>query len=104
MTTRDTQATHGRGATANPPNRFDRLHLAVEPEADAGTEPRAIATEYFRDTSKSIISRNSSPDIPFETSLNPYRGCEHGCIYCYARPTNDTWACRPGSTSKAIRN
>jgi DNA repair photolyase len=48
-----------------------------------------VATEYFRDTSRSVISRNDSPDIPFETSLNPYRGCEHGCIYCYARPTHE---------------
>ncbi|MFZ3377310.1 MAG: hypothetical protein WA183_17315, partial [Chthoniobacterales bacterium] len=47
------------------------------------------ATQYFRDGSKTIISRNSSPDVGFETSINPYRGCEHGCIYCYARPTHE---------------
>ena len=46
-------------------------------------------TQYFRDGTKSIITRNTSPDVGFETSLNPYRGCEHGCIYCYARPTHE---------------
>src|SRR5216117_2182269 len=46
-------------------------------------------TQYFRDASQSIITRNNSPDVGFETSLNPYRGCEHGCIYCYARPTHE---------------
>jgi DNA repair photolyase len=53
-----------------------------------GERPRR-ATHYFRDGSKTIISRNSSPDVGFETSVNPYRGCEHGCIYCYARPTHE---------------
>lgn len=88
---RDQRETHGRGATGNPPNRFDRLHLAVEPEGlvDDGSDRRVVATEYYRDTSRSVISHNDSPDIPFEVSLNPYRGCEHGCVYCYARPTHE---------------
>ena len=47
------------------------------------------ATQFFRDGTKTIIARNNSPDVGFETSLNPYRGCEHGCIYCYARPTHE---------------
>ena len=47
------------------------------------------STQFFRDGSKTIITRNNSPDVGFETSLNPYRGCEHGCIYCYARPTHE---------------
>lgn len=90
----DRRGAHGRGATDNPPNRFDRLHLAIEPDADPASidgdaGARTIATEYYRDSSRSIITRNDSPDIPFETSLNPYRGCEHGCIYCYARPTHE---------------
>src|SRR6202049_4829953 len=51
-------------------------------------QPRR-ATQYFRDGSKTIITRNSSPDVGFETSVSPYRGCEHGCIYCYARPTHE---------------
>ncbi len=54
-----------------------------------GEERPRRATQYFRDGTKSIVTRNSSPDVGFETSLNPYRGCEHGCIYCYARPTHE---------------
>src|SRR5205814_1955807 len=57
---------------------------------DPGTEERPRrATQYFRDGTKSVITRNNSPDVGFETSVNPYRGCEHGCIYCYARPTHE---------------
>lgn len=85
---RATEAPRGRGAAENPANRFERLHLAVDPDAPA-PPPGQVPTEYFRDASRSVISRNDSPDIPFETSLNPYRGCEHGCIYCYARPTHE---------------
>jgi DNA repair photolyase len=84
----------GRGASWSPANRFQRLHVdrtdidVVDGDADAEERPR-LATQYFRDGTKSIITRNSSPDVGFETSLNPYRGCEHGCIYCYARPTHE---------------
>jgi DNA repair photolyase len=83
----------GRGAASNPPNRFETL--AVERDGDAldaalaeGEEvgPRTL---FLRDTSRTIIARNDSPDIFFETSVNPYRGCEHGCVYCYARPTHE---------------
>jgi DNA repair photolyase len=81
-----------RGTAQQPPNRFDRLYVEVEPdaivEADGG-RAAADPTEYFRDRSKTIVSTNDSPDIPFTHSLNPYRGCEHGCIYCYARPTHE---------------
>jgi len=85
----------GRGTGAQPANRFDRLHVDVEPDAegDAATDEdardRTVRTEFFRDHSRSVISTNDSPDIPFSASLNPYRGCEHGCIYCYARPTHE---------------
>lgn len=76
----------GRGAASNPKNRFERIEVEPDPgEPDAG-EP---ATEYLKDSSRSVISRNDSPDIPFEASLNPYRGCSHGCAYCYARPTHE---------------
>jgi DNA repair photolyase len=73
---------HGRGVTPNPCNRLER---------DAGTvaEDPAPRTEFFRDSSRSIIARNSSPDVGFDASINPYRGCEHGCAYCYARPTRE---------------
>src|SRR5437773_337352 len=84
----------GRGASWSPANRFERLHVdltdidVVDDDPDADERPRR-ATQYFRDATKSIITRNTSPDVGFETSLNPYRGCEHGCIYCYARPTHE---------------
>src|SRR5881628_3457480 len=84
----------GRGASWSPANRFERLHVdltdidVVDNDPDAEERSRR-ATQYFRDATKSIITRNTSPDVGFETSLNPYRGCEHGCIYCYARPTHE---------------
>ncbi len=85
---------HGRGASWSPGNRFEKLHVdltdvdVIDADPDEDERPRR-ATQYFRDASKSIITRNNSPDVGFETSLNPYRGCEHGCIYCYARPTHE---------------
>jgi DNA repair photolyase len=84
----------GRGASWSPANRFEKLHVdlndadAVDVDFDAEERPRR-ETQYFRDGTKSVITRNTSPDVGFETSLNPYRGCEHGCIYCYARPTHE---------------
>lgn len=77
-----------RGAPGNPPNRFEKIHL--EPDAEWNPEEDVLPrTQFFKDHSKTIIARNDSPDIGFESSLNPYRGCEHGCIYCYARPTHE---------------
>lgn len=73
-----------RGASGNPPNRFEAL--AVELDEPAERNPR---TQFLREESGSIISRNDSPDISFGASLNPYRGCEHGCSYCYARPYHE---------------
>ena len=86
-----TCALPGRGAAINPPNRFERLHLAPDPDAEllpeeARPHPR---TEYFFDASESLLTRNDSPDIPFTHGLNPYRGCEHGCAYCFARPYHE---------------
>jgi len=78
----------GRGATINPADRFTALRYELD-EFSSSEEARPLPTEFFRDDSQSIISRNNSPDIGFETSLNPYRGCEHGCAYCYARPTHE---------------
>jgi DNA repair photolyase len=85
---------HGRGASWSPANRFEKLHVDLSDldvaDSDPGTEERPrCRTQYFRDGTKSVITRNNSPDVGFETSLNPYRGCEHGCIYCYARPTHE---------------
>jgi DNA repair photolyase len=79
-----TQAPRGRGAAVNPQNRFETL--AVEMEVPG---PDRVPTELLRDGSRSIITYNDSPDVGFDASLNPYRGCEHGCIYCYARPTHE---------------
>ena len=85
---------HGRGASWSPANRFEKLHLdvtdvdVVDPVAAAEERPRR-ATQFFRDATKTIIARNESPDVGFETSVNPYRGCEHGCIYCFARPSHE---------------
>ena len=84
-----------RGSAENPAGRFERLALAEDaefvdddPEAggDGGARP-ALRSRYYRDPSRTLLARNSSPDVPFDTSLNPYRGCENGCIYCLATET-----------------
>lgn len=84
----------GRGASHNPANRFTRIERVPEPGFEG--EVRHPLTEFLGDRSRSIISRNDSPDIGFEASVNPYRGCEHGCIYCYARPTHEYFGFSPG--------
>jgi DNA repair photolyase len=77
-----------RGAPENPANRFEKIHL--EPDEDWNPEEDvAPRTQFLIDHSKTVIAYNDSPDIDFNASLNPYRGCEHGCIYCYARPTHE---------------
>jgi len=77
----------GRGTLLNPPNRYERLHVEADPDDPApdGGGP----TIYYRDASRTILAENSSPDLGFRYSLNPYRGCAHGCIYCYARPSHE---------------
>jgi DNA repair photolyase len=87
-------APRGRGAGFDPPNRFERSHAEVDLEAVRDDESwlRARArpeTVCLPDRSRSVVARNDSPDVGFEVSLNPYRGCEHGCAYCYARPTHE---------------
>lgn len=78
----------GRGASSNPANRFELIHYERD---DSLTEEEipAPATRFYRDQARSILVYNDSPDVGFEVSINPYRGCEHGCIYCYARPTHE---------------
>ena len=77
-----------RGAGRNPPNRFERLALERDADWDPEQDPLP-RTVFLRDRTSKIITSNDSPDIAFEHSINPYRGCEHGCIYCYARPTHE---------------
>jgi DNA repair photolyase len=75
-----------RGTSREPENRYERLHVEADPDV-AGGSP--LPTLFYRDTSRSALAENESPDVGFRFSLNPYRGCEHGCIYCYARPTHE---------------
>jgi DNA repair photolyase len=82
----------GRGSQITPPNRFERTWTEADFEqltAEDLPEDRKIPTEYFADQTKSIITTNDSPDVGFRFSINPYRGCEHGCAYCYARPGHE---------------
>jgi len=81
----------GRGSALNPPNRFEELRVEpLEDDAIFSEEQRhKIPTKFYVDTSKSILAKNDSPDLGFKYSINPYRGCEHGCIYCYARPSHE---------------
>jgi DNA repair photolyase len=91
-----------RGTALNPHNRFQPI--ATDRDQDDGWYqapedtlcPDSIATEVVDEQVRTIISRNQSPDIPFEQSVNPYRGCEHACIYCFARPSHAYWDLSPG--------
>ncbi|ANG62705.1 radical SAM protein [Marinobacterium aestuarii] len=85
----------GRGALSNPANRFAPTRSDIDPVED-GEMPARITTVQINERPKTIISRNKSPDVPFEQSINPYRGCEHGCIYCFARPSHAYWDLSPG--------
>ena len=91
----------GRGTVLNPPNRFSPIRLVPEDDgwsrmnADHGAEC-CTNTEVCPEYAKTIVTKNNSPDVPFDFSINPYRGCEHGCIYCFARPTHSFWDLSPG--------
>jgi DNA repair photolyase len=78
---------HGRGVSHDPPNRFETLH--VEREAWTDESDPLPRTRFYRDHTRDIIATNDSPDVPLDAGINPYRGCEHGCVYCYARPTHE---------------
>ena len=99
MTGKETTTfTKGRGALSNREGRF--AHHVVEPVDDGWPVdeelPARPKTELYPDKTKNIIARNSSPDISFDQSINPYKGCEHGCVYCYARPTHSYLDLSPG--------
>jgi DNA repair photolyase len=99
------QARKGRGAVSNRTGRYERFsnHAIDDGWRDAngsvpddGETPSKLVTDVRKDTSRTVITRNNSPDIGFDRSINPYRGCEHGCIYCYARPTHAYLGHSPG--------
>ncbi|MEJ2513622.1 MAG: PA0069 family radical SAM protein [Gammaproteobacteria bacterium] len=87
----------GRGAVSNPEGRFESMRRTVEDDGWTPLPtPAAPRTVVSPDAARSVISTNDSPDVPFEQSVNPYRGCEHGCIYCYARPGHAWLGMSPG--------
>jgi len=97
--TADPRRLHGRGALSNAAGRFEKqTRVLVDDGWREDDEPApSLKTEILRDTSRTIITRNNSPDISFSQSINPYKGCEHGCIYCFARPTHAYLGLSPGA-------
>lgn len=83
--------TGARGAVSNPKNRFETLEVVLDPVEPREDEEETLPerTRYYQDHSQSIIAWNTSPDVGFEAGINPYRGCEHGCAYCFARPSHE---------------
>ena len=93
----DAQRYRGRGASSNEVGRFEAyIHELMDDGWDGLSDLEPFKTEVRHEKSTAIITRNHSPDIPFDRSINPYRGCEHGCSYCYARPTHSYWGLSPG--------
>jgi len=88
----------GRGAVSNATGRFEPERRVATDDGwgSADETPPLLDTVYARDTARTVITKNDSPDVPFERSINPYRGCEHGCIYCFARPTHAYLGLSPG--------
>jgi len=90
----------GRGSQIAPANRYERVHAEADFEHLEGAEvedsPRPVPTEFLPNDTKRIICENDSPDVGFRYSINPYRGCEHGCAYCYARPGHETLGLNAG--------
>ena len=78
----------GRGASINPPNRFEGLHVEVDPDLPPEERPHP-KTQFYFDATESVLTANESPDVGYDVGLNCYRGCEHGCVYCYARPYHE---------------
>ncbi len=98
--TADPRRLRGRGALSNASSRYDRETRVLLDDGwhmPGEDEPPPLKTEVLIDTTRTIIARNNSPDISFQQSINPYRGCEHGCIYCFARPTHAYLGFSPGA-------
>jgi DNA repair photolyase len=87
MTSNALPVLKGRGTAWNPPNRFESIHVERDGWLDPDDPPPE--TVLLRDASRSILAYNESPDVGFDVGINPYRGCSHGCSYCYARPTHE---------------
>src|SRR5437764_3367772 len=96
--TADTRALRGRGARSNASGRYEREARVLVDDGWTKDDdaPPPLKTEVLRDSSRTIITRNASPDLSFDRSINPYKGCEHGCIYCFARPTPAYLGLSPG--------
>jgi DNA repair photolyase len=86
----------GRGAVSNRTGRYERLETVAVDDGWSEPEEEPVRTRLLVDTARSIITSNDSPDVPFDRSINPYRGCEHGCIYCSARPSHAWLGLSPG--------
>ena len=89
----------GRGAASNDTARFERVQRVAFDDGWGQVEddqPPRVETRFDIDATRTIIARNASPDIGFDRSINPYRGCEHGCVYCYARPSHAYLGLSPG--------
>ncbi|MBB3226610.1 DNA repair photolyase [Luteibacter sp. Sphag1AF] len=93
-----TRVIKGRGAASNPEGRFERIRHQAEDDGwlREPAEPVRVETSVREERARSVISRNDSPDIHFDQALNPYRGCEHGCVYCFARPSHAYLNLSPG--------
>lgn len=90
-----------RGATLNPANRFQPIEIEWEDDLAEENQPDT-RTRFFVDSAQTLITTNDSPDIPFTHSVNPYRGCEHGCVYCYARPTHEYFGYSSGLDFESV--
>src|ERR1041385_4949260 len=97
--TADPRRLRGRGSLSNASGRYEREARVIFDDAwnESPDEPAPLKTEVLIDSTRTIITRNKSPDISFQQSINPYRGCEHGCIYCFARPTHAYLGLSPGA-------
>lgn len=98
MAEHESKQRRGRGATLNPAGRFGQART----QRDEGLAEDSLATEVRPERARTIITKNASPDVPFSQSINPYRGCEHGCIYCYARPAHAYVDLSPGVDFESI--